>query len=215
MGESELAEGGRELLLRRHRQAVARTLLIDESFLYGVSLDVGEIYHQSLPAVCRPEDAAQAVIRRRLEGLSLPRDRAEVQRRTAPLGEVERARHCIGRSAAPKARPGEEPKIDRPGIDFEGKVEPDSARRCAEGCNNDSRSYGECLGNTTAEPHVHGESLCTTEAVIRKKEEPRRGECRGSYAYTDRTTDPDRTQLGRYSMPRACGSSMTNPCRYL
>ena len=46
-----------------------------------------------------------------------------------------------------------------------------------------------------------------------QKEEPRRGECRGSYALHRTHYYPDRTQLGMCSMPSACGSFLTVPCQ--
>jgi len=60
----KLTESGREFLLRRHWKAVARAVLINKGMLYGLRLDVSEVGHESLPPVGRPEDAAEAVIRR-------------------------------------------------------------------------------------------------------------------------------------------------------
>ena len=48
-----------------------------------------------------------------------------------------------------------------------------------------------------------------------KKKSPGAGSARARTHYTERTTDPDRTQLGNYSMPSACGSFLTVPCQSL
>ena len=48
---------------------------------------------------------------------------------------------------------------------------------------------------------------------VAKKKSPGAGSARARTHYTERTTDPDRTQLGNYSMPSACGSFLTVLCQ--
>ena len=48
---------------------------------------------------------------------------------------------------------------------------------------------------------------------LQKRRAPARGVPGLVRIYTERTTDPDRTQLGNYSMPSACGSFLTVPCQ--
>src|SRR6476620_3910206 len=195
---------------------------------------MGKVEHDPI-AIARPIDHPVAVIRRATEGLSLPGDVAERHVGSAGLRQIEVAFARIGwteidtelrirlavRSVGPFRESGQAEKGEVGGSrkDVEGKAQPYLAvERChRRGQQKPGREPDLELPREALEGAHGAECSCNRTASqpspMPIKEEPRRGDCRGSYALHRTHYHPDEILPGGYRMPWTYGSFATLSCR--